>query len=136
MKKRLKKLSVTMLVLGLIYTSHVQAAIVSKTIELPIDTWVDNKVTKNSELQYTLAKCIAVYPTSGKDNYHRIKVRVKQVNNEDILSTKNYYVLVEGENYTKIQLKKYVGAGEKVNVQFKGNNPDKAARTEVSFTGN
>lgn len=85
-------------------------------------------------MQYALTRCIAVYPTSGTDNYQRIKVRLK--NSGEVLSTSNSYTLVEGETNTRLDYKWYVGTDETVNIQFKGNDPDKTARTDVFYTVN
>lgn len=140
MKKKIQQVMVFALVLGFIMSTKVYAAIVTKTITLPIDTWVSNKETKISDVQFSLARCNAVYPTGTytEDNYHRIRVRIKSGGN--IVSKpsggNSYYTLTEGQDNTRIDYSTRLVAGTEINIQFKGNDPEKAAKADVLYTAN
>lgn len=135
MKNKVQSVIITMMVCCFILSTSALAATVNKTISLPAGSWVSNTETKsNASLNYGIARCVAVYPYNGTDNYTKIKVRTKS--GGAIISAQQEYILTEGELATTIYYKKTPAVGDNVNMQFRGNNDDLRAKADVVYNVN
>lgn len=90
---------------------------------------------RSFEEHYVSARCEAVYPAVGVDNYKKIQCRVVD-GSSVVMTTKDYYVLTEGERgYTDMELKKEYRDNYQVCFQFRGNS-NSPAYAQVAYTGN
>ncbi|WP_167958820.1 hypothetical protein [Anaerosporobacter faecicola] len=131
---KLKKAIVTSLVFSFLISTQVFAAgqTSSQTLWLPENTWVGIYAQKTTTAQKAYSRCTAVYPSSGDDNYTRVKSRCSDATGYTCISAKDEYVLYEtATGYTTMTFANYVSKGTYFIIDYKGNNPELAAYADV-----
>ncbi len=129
--KRYSKIFSIAFVFTLIFTSHAFAA--RETISLPENqVWISKSDTRSGSSSKVYSRLYAVYPTKGgSDNFTRVQVKVTSSTG---VSMSNIITLYEtSTSNTSISLKDGTLGNKKVKFQFRGNNPDHAAKADVSY---
>lgn len=131
-----RKIVTTLTVCGLLFINTIPAlGAYNKAIVLPANqSWVTaGSETRTKNYSYVKAGCDTVYPASGKDNFRKIQVRLRNGNNT-VVSLYSYEVLTEGTGLQQIEMKQGYLATSPVTFQFRGNSSS-GANAIVDYIG-
>ena len=130
MKKFSKMLSICF-IFTLIFTSHAFAA--RETITVPVNQgWVVKSDTRSGNYATVYSRLYAVYPTKGgTDNFTRVQVKVTSSGGTAMSGIVTLFETATSN--TSISLKNGTLSNKSVKFQFRGNDPDYAAKADVSY---
>ena len=132
--KRIKTAFISILVVGMMFSMSI-LSYASATITLPANkVWTSSlSASRSGAYENAKAKLLAVYPTSGSDNYTKAQVRLVNGSGNQI-SEKSYVVLTEGSGWKKVKIADGYLNLKTIYFQFRGNSND-SAMAEVDYAG-
>ena len=136
MKRLSRAVTVLVMTFMLIASFAPMANAVITTIAIPANqVWTSGYGAPRSlEYSYAGARCIAVYPLQGIDNFRKIQCALFTRNSVNI-GFASYYVLTEGATvYTPVKIKEGYLDETVTLFKFRGNS-NSAAEARVDYTG-
>lgn len=132
MNKAIAFISTSALCIGMISSSVLAK---NETITLAKNqVWnTRSEISRTAKYSYVQAKCVAVYPTSGSDNFSKIQCTVANSSGTAI-AAKDYYTLTEGNAYSNMTIKEGSLNVKTVKFKFRGNSSS-GAKADVTYVG-
>ncbi len=130
--KRIMSNIALVLIMAVLFSVNVSAT--TKTIDLPKNQkWVSCSATRTGNYTYCYARCLSVYSTTASDNFTRIQARVVNSSGTRISASSTYTLSETASSSTTIHLNEGYLSNKSIKFQFRGNEPEYAARAKVSY---